>query len=143
MPAPLTWRQDYLYQHTFDIWKVVVYGGEHPDDNEYELVEEGVRGLLVTKSSIDSVSDLALMEGDDMLTVDTLNMAEAQPIASSWIALNRSKLSDGSNHPQYGIGWVVRGAPLRVTGTATRPTGHSTVYAARMPKLPRQIQAAV
>lgn len=136
MPYTLSERQERSYTDLCDIWRpnTTIPAGEYPANTAYELSEEDVPCRFVTASSVDQVQGpLGLVEGEDLLTVDTLRLPENALIDSSWIAVNRAQLDGGGNGPYFNKAWILRGEPKRRVSRAGRPAGRVVAYASRMP----------
>lgn len=132
---PLSSRQTRAYFDLCSIYEpsFTVSASSLPGDVTYTLNEADVPCRFVTRASVDTLQTVGLVEGDDLITVDTIRLPENQEVDSSWIIVNKSLQDDGTNGPYYGKCWIVRGEPRRRTSRSGRPAGRVVVYATKMP----------
>ena len=96
--------------------------------------------LLQRKSAIDAPELIALLEGQDLMTVDVATFPPGTELGSSWILIDRSLTVTGEPGLNYGGGWICRGAAVSKDDLdAIRRAGKVVAYVNRMPKLPRVI----
>ncbi len=130
-------RQERAYVHLCDLWRFVpTVDAGGPEDNAYTLAEAGVPCRFVTKASVDNPQAVALLESDDLITVDTLRLPEGTECESSWIAVQRTP-----GHGDLNQGWIVRGAPRRRVSAPDRPAGRVVAYTTKLPILPPEIRS--
>jgi hypothetical protein len=138
MPAwsgTLHFRHQRLFRHLADLWApdvpVDAGGG---GSTTYTLHTSGVPCLRDAKSAIDSPELLGLIEGEDLISVDTWRFPPGTALDSSWIVVDRT---GGLNH---GKGWICKGAPVREEdASSVRTTGMVEAYATRRLRLPPEI----
>lgn len=107
--------QDSTYTHLCDIYRpsFTIPPGGDPLKGPYTLAEEDVPCRFVTKSAIDQPDLIGLVESDDLITVDTVRLPENTEIESSWIVVNRTLRTDGSESLNFGRAYILRGEPKR------------------------------
>lgn len=133
---PLSTRQTKFYWDTCDIWSISdpdPASNALPSVPTYTLNAAGVACRFVPKSSVDTLQTVGQVEGDDLLTTDEIRLPEGQAVESSWVIVNKTLLSDGSQGPYYGKAWIARGEARRRISTPGRPVGRTIVYASKLP----------
>jgi len=142
MPT-LHFRHQRLFRHLADLWRPAfpIPAGEFPGDTQYELAEADVPCLFDTKSAVDRPELLGLIEGEDMITVDTVRFPAGTEIDSSWVVVNKSLTPEGAEGLNYGRGWVVKGAPVRDEDwSPSARSGMVEAYVTRLPALPAGVE---
>jgi hypothetical protein len=140
MPAwtgTLHFRHRRLFRHRFDLWKpdYPIDDDSDPSDTTYALNLSAVPGIRDTKSAVDAPELVGLVEGEDMITVDTFRCPPGTELGSNWIIVDRS---GGLNQNR---GWTCKGEPVREEDAdAVRTTGMVEAYATRLARLPAAIR---
>lgn len=134
----LHFRHRKLLRHRADLWQpdLPLPPGGKPEDTTYSLALAAVPCLRDTKSAIDSPDGvLAVIEADDMLTVDTWRFPVGVDLGSSWVIVDRSGgLNDGR-------AWICKGEPVREEDADTvRTSGMTEAYATRMVRPPAAVR---
>jgi len=134
---PLSERQERLYRHRIDLYRPAydIPPGQSPSDTEYTQAYTDVPCKFRTKSAVDEPMLAGLLESGDLMTVDTVSVAEDQEIETNWIVVNRTLREDGSHGANWGDTWIVRGSPKRVDPILLSH-GKTTAYLSRMTLVP-------
>lgn len=131
--------QDRLFQHTFDLWEPArtQNAAGRPSTPTYTKTGSAVACYLNRNpSTSDLDAALGRFEQDIIFTLDVLWLTYDQDVGEGWVAVNKTTLSDGSNHPNYGEGWIIRGEPRRITSMVGVGMGHTECYASMLAELP-------
>jgi hypothetical protein len=125
-------------KHTGDLWEPSFpVGASGPTATTYTEALTGVPYHLIRKSAIENPELLALVEGEDLITIDTARFPPGTPLASNWIIVDRTLTIDGEEGLNYGQGWIVRGDPVKRDNIDTlRDVGMVEAYVSRLSKLP-------
>jgi len=103
-------------------------------------VLSGVPYLLRRKSAVDDPALIALIESQDLITVDVAVFPPGTALGSSWIIIDRSLNVDGEPGQNYNGGWICRGEPVSKDDMDTiRRAGKVKAFVNRLPKLPQAI----
>lgn len=129
-------RQDALYDHLCDLWRpIYVIDGTTgaPAATTYTIAARAERCYRKTLDSFSDPNLAGRQEGDNMFTVDQWHFCEAQEIDEGWIIRDVSENDAGTPAQTYGICWVTRGQPVRISAQGGRESGHTHIRASQLP----------
>ena len=131
----LSERQEALYTHLADLWRPV-YG--LAADGAWAAVSytRAFAAAPCYRKTMDSFSDPGAAgrnEGDNMFTTDLWHFGERHEIDEGWIIRDVSVSDDGARVETYGICWVTRGQPVRISSQGGRDSGHTHIRTSQLP----------
>lgn len=133
--SSLPFRQQRLFRDRVDLFRPTEnFADGLPSATTYSLAQADVPCIIDTKSAVDNPELLGLIEGEDMITVDTVRFPEGTVLESSWCILCRSLDRSGAPTLNHGKVWVAKGEPVREQSPdGIRRSGMVEAYATRMP----------
>jgi hypothetical protein len=137
----LSFRHQRLFDGLADLWSPVdPIGTSGGLARTYQQEQTSVPYVLDRKSAVDSPELVGLLEGEDMVTVDTCRFPPATVLGTNWIVVDKSITIAGAEGQNYGQGWVVKGDPVSEDDLDDlRRAGMVEAYVTRLTGLPEGV----
>lgn len=134
----LSFRHSRLFKGLADLWQPTFpVGATGGTATSWALATSAVPYVLDRKSAVETPWLIGAIEGEDMITTDTMRFPPGTVFGSHWIIVDRSITITGAEGENFNGGWAVKGDPVRDDNLdLIRRAGMVEAYTTRLSKLP-------